>query len=253
MRAVFFALFAAMAMAGGALAGGDVTVYAAASLTEALGEIEKTYGTETGNHVKFSFASSSVLAKQIEAGGQAGVFVAADGLWMDYVETRKLIAPATRKALVGNRLVMIVPAGKPLTLDLTPGGEWLAKLPEGKIATGDTAHVPAGIYAKEALTKLGVWDKVSPRIAGADNVRAALVLVERGEAVAGIVYATDASISKGVMVAATFPANSHSPIVYPLALTVTGAENRDARAFYDYLLGEKSAAILARYGFSPTK
>lgn len=250
MRAVFLALIAAMAMAGGALAGGDVTVYAAASLTEALGEIEKTYGTETGKHVKFSFASSSVLAKQIEAGGQAGVFVSADGLWMDYVETRKLIAPGTRKALAGNSLVMVVPADKPLTLDLKAGGDWLSKLPEGKIATGDTAHVPAGIYAKEALTKLGAWDKAGPRIAGADNVRAALVLVERGEAAAGIVYATDAAISKGVVVAGTFPADSHRPIVYPAALTLSGADNPDARAFYDYLLGEKSAAILAHYGFS---
>ena len=231
-------------------AGPDITVYAAASLTEALSEIEQSYAADTSRHIKLSFASSSTLAKQVEAGGGAAVFISADTVWMDYLETRHLIAQATRKPLVGNTLVLIVPANHPATLDLKPGGTWLTALPTGRIAVGDTAHVPAGIYAKEALTKLGVWDKVEPRLALADNVRSALVLVERGEAVAGIVYATDAAISKGVAIAATFPSETHAPIVYPAALTASAPDNPDARAFYDYLFGDHARAILTKHGFS---
>lgn len=225
-----------------------VTVFAAASLTNALQAAADTFTEKTGTRTKLSFASSSTLAKQIEAGAGAQIFLSADESWMDYVEKRNLLATDTRRSLLGNGLVLIVPSDTPLEVRITSDPSWLNQFPEGRIAVGDPAHVPAGKYAKQALTHLGVWDVAAPRLARADNVRNALVLVERGEAVAGIVYSTDAAISKGVKIAARFPENSHKPISYPVAL-LRGHETGEARAFYEFLQTEEARAIFLSFGF----
>lgn len=227
----------------------EVTVFAAASLTNALEEAVRVLAQQGGAKVKPSFAASSTLAKQIESGAQAQIFLSADEPWMDYLDKRGLLAAGTRRPLLGNRLVLVVPADRPMRVDVAPGGAWLEALPPGRIAVGDPAHVPAGKYAQQALTGLGVWPKVEPRLARADNVRSALVLVERGEAAAGIVYATDAAISKGVVVAGTFPNEVHSPISYPIAL-VRGEDQGHAQEVYRFLISPEAAAVFTKYGFS---
>ena len=198
------------------------------------------------------FAASSTLARQIEQGAPADLFLSADEQWMDYAEQRGLILPETRRAVLGNALVLIAPADSragPVTL--TPGAE-LAKLlgDDGRLAVGDPAHVPAGIYAAAALTSLGLWQALAPRLARAENVRAALLLVERGEAPLGIVYATDAAASRRVRVLGTFPADSHPPISYPFALTQRGAGNAAAHDLLAYLSGPQAAETWRRYGFT---
>lgn len=228
---------------------GDVTVFAAASLADALQEAVAAHVRQGGARPRLSFAASSTLARQIEAGARADMFVSADEEWMDHVEKRGFLAPGSRRTLAGNRLALVVPADRPLRLDLTAGAAWLAELPAGRIATGDPAHVPAGRYARQALTRLGVWSAVESRLARADNVRAAMVLVERGEAVAGIVYATDAMRSRRVAVAGVFPETAHTSIVYPVAM-LKDASGAAVRAFYDFLASPEAAAILARHGFS---
>lgn len=244
-------LVVACASAGGpakAQAPREVTVFAAASLTTALNEVADAFTAATGTRVKLSFAASSTLARQIESGAAAQLFVSADEAWMDYLDKRNLIEPTTRKSLIGNRLALVVPADRPLALDIGPDRTWLAALPSGRIATGDPAHVPVGRYAEQALKSLGVWSEVAPRLARADNVRNALVLVERGEAAAGIVYSTDAQASKRVTVAGVFPATSHAPITYPVALT-KGEGQGGARALYEALTGPAALAIFAKHGF----
>jgi len=226
----------------------EVTVFAAASLTNALQEIADAFGTQSGARVKLSFAASSALAKQIEAGAKVQIFVSADEAWMDHVEKIGLVAPGTRRALAGNRLVLVVPATAAIALDPAAAG-WLARLPPGRIATADPAHVPVGRYARQALTRLGAWGEAEGRLARAENVRSALVLVERGEAVAGIVYATDAAASKQVTVAATFPETAHDAIVYPMAL-LRGEEQGVARKLYDFLTSGDAKAVLHKHGFS---
>lgn len=227
---------------------GEVIVFAAASLANALQEAGEAFTRQGGAAIKFSFAASSTLAKQIESGARAQLFLSADESWMDYLEKRKLIAPGTRRALLGNRLVLVVPADKAQSLDIAAGSGWLGKLPAGRIATGDPAHVPVGRYAEQALTRLGLWAAVIPRLARADSVRSALVLVERGEAVAGIVYATDAKASRLVGVAGEFPEALHDPIIYPVAL-LAGEDRRDARRFYEFLLGKGARTIFVAHGF----
>ena len=190
----------------------EVTVFAAASLQNALEEIGTIYKQRTGHGAKYSFAASSALARQIEQGAPAAVFASADEQWMDYLQQRKLIVDATRKQLVGNSLVLVVPAGSNTQVDLKPGFDFAKVLgPDGRWVTGDPSNVPVGRYAQEALTSLGVWDFAQTRLVRAENVRVALAFVERGEAAAGIVYSTDAALTQKVRVAGTFPASSWNP------------------------------------------
>ncbi|MFK8250498.1 molybdate ABC transporter substrate-binding protein [Ancylobacter terrae] len=227
-----------------------VTVFAAASLTNAFQDIAKAYQAKGGAEVKFSFAASSALAKQLEQGAPAGIFASADLKWMDYTDGKELTLKASRITPIGNTLVLIMPADKAKPVTLDKGFDWLAFLgADGKIATGLTDSVPIGVYAKTALTHLGQWDKVRERIVGAESVRAALALVERGEAAAGIVYATDAAIAKNVKVVATFPADSHPPVEYPMAL-VKGQDTPAAKAFLAFLGGPEAKDIYVKYGFT---
>ena len=246
LAALMLAAFSALGSAARA-SDPELLVFGAASLTNALEEIGGLYGRETGQPVKFSFASSSALARQIEAGARADVFVSADLEWMDYVETRGRIRRETRHDLLGNRLVLIAPATSDLSLVVAPGFPLAKALGRGRLATGDPDYVPAGRYARAALTSLGVWDDVSDRLARADNVRTALTYVARGEAPLGIVYATDAHIEPTVRVVGTFPADSHPPITYPVAV-VNGAREGAAR-FVAFLSSGAARAVFTRLGF----
>lgn len=226
----------------------DVTVFAAASLTNAFEEIAKAYRAKGGGPVKFSFAASSTLAKQIESGAAADIFASADEQWMDYLAERKLIEPATRSSRLGNELVLITPASDKRTIDIKPGFDLAGMIGNGKLATGDPAHVPVGRYAQQALTKLGVWDAVAPKIARTDNVRAALLLVERGEGPFGIVYATDAAASGKVNIAGALPAGSYPPVSYPFAI-LAGRGRPEVKSFFEFLYGPEAQAIYRKAGF----
>jgi len=227
----------------------QLTVFAAASLTDALKDISTQWAEAGHQPLRLSFGSSSTLAQQIEQGAPANLFASADQKWMDYLAARHLIAADTRKDLLGNDLVLVVPADHPQHVTIAPGFNLVAMLgATGRLATGDPAHVPVGIYAQQALRNLGLWDAIAPRLARAADVRSALLLVERGEAPAGIVYATDAAASTGVMVAGTFPANTHDPVTYPFAVTKTG-DTPEARALLKFLAGPQARAIFAKRGF----
>jgi molybdate transport system substrate-binding protein len=227
----------------------EIVVFAAASLTNALGDIARAYEPSVKDKVSFSFASSSTLAKQIENAAPADVFISADLEWMDYLENLRLLAPGSRFDLLGNRLVLIAPKDSNLAVTLAPGVDLIPMLKGGLLAAGDPDHVPAGKYAKVALEKLGAWEAVSGRMARADSVRAALALVERGEAPLGIVYATDAAVAPKVKVLAVFPGDAHPPIVYPAAL-VQGRATPAAARFLAYLKTPEAAAVFRKYGFS---
>lgn len=227
----------------------ELTFFAAASLTDALKDISALWVQAGHQPVRMSFAASSTLARQVEQGAPANLFASADEKWMDYLAERKLIAADTRKDVLGNDLVLVVPADKPQHLTIDAKLNIAALLgPDGRIATGDPAHVPVGIYAEQALHGLGLWETLAPRLARTEDVRAALLLVERGEAPAGIVYATDAAVSKAVMVAGTFPANSHDPVTYPFAVTKAG-DTPEARAFMAFLAGPDGRAVFLKRGF----
>jgi molybdate transport system substrate-binding protein len=227
----------------------ELLVFGAASLTDVLQEISAAYTRETGQSIKFSFASSSTLARQIEAGGRVDVFVSADLEWMDYLQARNLIDPSSRRNVVGNRLVLVAPKDSGIVVKLQPNVQLAAALQGGRLATGDPDNVPVGRYARSALTSLGVWNQIADRLVRADNVRSALAFVARGEAPLGIVYETDASVDKRVRVVDVFPADSHPPITYPAALTV---EARDgAKQFVDYLFGNSAQASFKKFGFQP--
>jgi molybdate transport system substrate-binding protein len=227
----------------------EVTVFAAASLTDALRDIATEWTRRGQPSPRLSFGSASTLARQIEQGAPANIFASADAKWMDYLAERHLIADGTRQDLVGNELVLIVPADHPVQIALNAAFDAARLLgPDGKLATGDPAHVPVGIYAEQALRKLGMWDAIAPRLARTDDVRSALLLVERGEAAAGIVYATDAEAAKNVVVAGVFPATTHDPITYPFALTAAG-DTAEARAFIAFLSGPEARAVFLRRGF----
>jgi molybdate transport system substrate-binding protein len=227
----------------------QLTVFAAASLTDAMKDVSAAWVKAGHPPLTLSFGASSTLARQIEQGAPANLFASADENWMDYLVKKNLIADGTRKSLLGNDLVLIVPANKPQTITISPTFD-IAKLlgTDGRLATGDPAHVPVGIYAEQALRKLGWWDTVSPRLARTDDVRAALLLVERGEAPAGIVYGTDAAVSKGVMIAGVFPENSHDAVSYPFAVTRSG-DTPDARVLLDFLAGPQARALFVQRGF----
>jgi molybdate transport system substrate-binding protein len=226
-----------------------LTVFGAASLTNVLQDVGDAFTKETSIAVKFSFAASSTLARQIENGAPADIFMSADSDWMDYLQTRQLIQPSTRKDIVGNRLVLIAPANSSVKLKIEPNFALAAALGQGRLATGDPGSVPVGRYAEAALTKLGVWNQIEQRIVRADNVRSALTFVDRGEAPLGIVYETDALIDKKVRVVDVFPADSHPPIVYPVALTRT-AQSAASR-FIAFLDGPAAAQTFKSYGFVP--
>jgi molybdate transport system substrate-binding protein len=225
-------------------------VFAAASLTDAMNDIS-TQWTQAGHPaLRLSFASSSTLARQIEEGAPANLFASADEKWMDYLADKKLIAADTRKDLLGNSLVLIVPSDKPLHVTIAPGFDLPGLLgPNGRLATGDPKHVPVGIYAEQALKKLGLWDAVAPHLASTEDVRSALLLVERGESPVGIVYGTDAAVSKAVIVAGTFPESSHDPVSYPFAVTKSG-DTPDARSLLTFLSGPQARAIFVKRGFT---
>jgi molybdate transport system substrate-binding protein len=227
----------------------DVTVFAAASLTDALKEVGDAYKHDTGNIVVFSFAASSALARQIEASSGADIFVSADTDWMDYLDTRGLIAHASRVELFANRLVLIAPADSRIVLAAKPHFDLAGALGNGRLALADPVAVPAGRYAKAALMSLGVWDAVADKVVPAENVRLALAYVARGEAPLGIVYATDARAEPKVRVVAIFPDNAYPHIVYPAALTKEAKP--EARAFLAYLSGARAKAIFKKAGFAP--
>ena len=226
----------------------EILVYAAASLTNAMQQIGADYQKTAHVVVTTSFDASSTLARQIEQGARADVFFSADTDWMDYLQKRNLIQPGTRKNLLGNALVLIAPAQSQIQLTIGPHFALAAALNGGRLATGDPDSVPVGRYARAALTNLGVWDQVSPLIARAENVRTALLYVARGETPLGIVYRSDALIEKRVRVVDTFPASSHPPIVYPIALTQSA--QGAAAAFISYLTGPRAHKVFVKYGFS---
>ncbi|MFP6759158.1 MAG: molybdate ABC transporter substrate-binding protein [Alphaproteobacteria bacterium] len=228
----------------------QVLILAAASTTDAMTEIIDTYEIATGVPVAVAFGASSALARQVESGAPAHLYLSANAVWMDYLEDAALILAASRVDLLANRLALVAPADSPITIAITPDLPLVALLgDDGRLALGDPDHVPAGLYARAALEHLGLWSAVVPRLVRSANVRAALVLVERGEVPLGIVYATDALVSDGVRTVATFPTDSHPPIRYPLAL-VTGLDTPAARAFHDYLSSDAAAAIFTRHGFT---
>ena len=225
-------------------------VLAAASLQEALNAAAAAWAGRHHERPILSFASSSALAKQIDAGAPADIFISADEPWMDDVAKHGLIRPATRISFLANKLVLVAPAASARPVAIKPGFPLAKLLGQGKLAMGEVSSVPAGKYGKEALVKLGVWDAVAGHVAGADNVRSALALVERGEAPYGIVYATDAYASKAMKIVGVFPEASHAPITYPVAL-LTSSTSPDADGFRRFLLSGAGKAIFRRYGFQP--
>lgn len=226
----------------------DLLFFAAASLQTALNAIAAEWKKETGKTVVFSYAASSALARQIEQGAPADLFASADLDWMDYAHARGLIREESRKTLLGNALVLIAAKDDPVRMKVAPGFDLAGALGNGRLATGNPSSVPVGKYAQAALTKLGVWDKVQPKIAGTDNARAALALVARSEAKFGIVYATDARAEPKVRVVDTFPADTHAPIAYPFAAT-RSAQGPLAAAFLAYLRSPAAVRIFEGEGF----
>lgn len=226
-----------------------IIVFAAASLTNVLQEVGDDFTKDSSIPVKFSFAASSTLARQIENGSPADVFFSADIEWMDYLQGRQLIQIPTRHDVVANHLVLVAPADSKIELKIGPNFPLATTLGANRLTTGDPDSVPVGRYAREALTKLGVWNDVEKRLVRADSVRSALAFVDRGEAALGIVYATDAEIDKQVRVVDVFPDNTHLPIVYPIALTA--AAKPDALKFLDYVRSVSGDAAFKKYGFQP--
>lgn len=247
--AIFFAVLGlAFHVPGAAHSAERMLVFAAASLQNVLSEIADDYAKGGAERPVLSFAASSTLARQIEHGAPAALFVSADEDWMDYLEARGKIEGASRRTLLGNSLVLITPRGQGRMVEISPTFDLLAFLDGRRLAMGDPAGVPVGRYGQAALRHYGLWDSVARQVVRADNVRSALAFVERGEVAAGIVYKTDALASKGVEIAAEFPAESHPPIRYPVAL-VKGA-GEDAQAFLRYLASDPARRSFHRFGFA---
>ncbi|PNG27960.1 molybdate ABC transporter substrate-binding protein [Methylocella silvestris] len=225
------------------------TVFAAASMKTALDAIAASWTAQTGKAPVLVYGSSAVLAKQIEQGAPADIFISADLNWMDYLDKAKLLRAGTRRAFLGNELVLVEPADQKTTLKIEPGFDLAGQTGGGKIAVCTITSCPGGVYGKESLVALGVWDKVEPKLAQSDNIRAALNLVARGEARFGIVYATDAKAEPKVRVVGVFPSSSHSPIVYPVAV-LEGSKNPEAASFVAYLSSQAAVKILLEQGFS---
>jgi molybdate transport system substrate-binding protein len=226
-----------------------LVVFAAASLKDALDEVNAAYQREKGQETATSYAASSTLAKQIEAAAPADVFISADLDWMDYLAKKNLIKPETRANLLGNRLVLIAPADSAAKLGIVPNFPLAQALGNGRLAIADPNGVPAGRYGKAALESLGVWSSVADRLAPAENVRATLALVSRGEAPLGIVYQTDAASDKAVKIVGTFPQDTHPPIIYPIAV-VTSSTNRGAPVYIAFLKSPAARPIFEKQGFT---
>lgn len=226
-----------------------VLVFAAASLANVLGDLDAAFTARTGIRVTSSLAASSTLAKQIEAGAPADVYFSADLQWMDYLQQRGLLRTGSRHDVVGNSLVLIAPAGSSQRVSIGPGLDLSRLLGGGHLALADPDSVPAGIYAREALQELGAWNSVAPHVVRAENVRAALEYVARGDAPLGIVYRSDALVEKRVRVVAVFPADSHAPIVYPVALTRRGGA--EATRYLAFITGPAAQPIFRKWGFEP--
>jgi molybdate transport system substrate-binding protein len=227
----------------------DVVVFAAASLTNALDEAAQLFERQGGAHAKISYAASSALAKQIESGAPADIFISADLDWMDYLEKRHFIREATRKNLIGNRLVLVSPADSDVKAEIKPGFDLVALLRGGRLAMADPESVPAGKYGKAALEKLGVWNSVRAAVAPAESVRAALLFVARREAPLGIVYATDAAADPRVRIVSVFPEDTHPPIIYPAALTAD-SKNPSAILLLEFLGSAAAKPIFEKQGFT---
>jgi molybdate transport system substrate-binding protein len=226
-----------------------LTVFAAASMKNALDEASSAYSAKSGVKVVASYAASSALAKQLEQGAPADIFISADTDWMDYSSGKKTISDMTRVNLLGNKIVLIAPKDSKIADVKIGQGFDLAKLAgDGKIATGDVKAVPVGKYAKAALEKLGSWQAAEPKFAMAESVRAALALVARGEAALGIVYETDAKVEPGVKIVGVFPADSHPAIIYPVAATATAKS--DAAGYLAFLKSDAAKSIFEKYGFT---
>ncbi len=227
----------------------DVVVFAAASLKNALDDAARTFQQRGGTPTEISYAASSQLAKQIESGAPADIFISADLAWMDYLQKRNLILPASRRNLLGNQLVLVAPKGSGAKVDIKPRFDLVGLLNGRRLAMADPDSVPAGKYGKAALEKLGIWQQVMPHVAGAENVRAALLYVDRQEAPLGIVYATDAASDPNVEIAGVFPADTHPPIIYPIALTAA-SKNADAAKFLAYLESPAAEPAFTKQGFT---
>jgi molybdate transport system substrate-binding protein len=249
MRPAFAFLCALLGASAPVRAAEGPLVYAAASLSDALTAAADSFAATGQPRPVLSFAGTGALARQIENGAPADLFFSADEQWMDYLAARGLIDAASRVALLGNRLVLVTPAAASRTIDIGAGFPLASLLAGGKLALADPDSVPAGRYARAALESLGVWRAVEGAVVRAENVRAALVFVARGEAAAGVVYATDAAAEPGVAVAGAFPAISHPPIVFPVALAGPNPSPA-ARAFHEFLRGQAAAAIFVQHGFT---
>lgn len=251
---LFGTAFLGLALAGGSAIlpasaqEADVVVFAAASLKNALDEASAGWTSATAKTATISYAASSALAKQIESGAPADIFISADRDWMDYLAGKNLIRPESRADILGNRIVLVAPKDSDVRVDIAPGFDLAEALGDGKLAMANTDSVPAGKYGKAALEKLGAWTGVKDNVAQADNVRAALQLVALGEAPLGIVYGTDAAAEPGVKVLGTFPEDAHPPIVYPMALT-TDSQSPDAQSFLDYVKSAPAKAAFEKQGF----
>jgi molybdate transport system substrate-binding protein len=245
---VTMAAFAGMST-GSAPAQDTLTVFAAASLKNALDNVNAACEADVGAKATISYAASSALAKQIEEGAPADVFISADLDWMKYLSDKKLTKPETEVKLLGNRIVLVAPKDSKAEATIAPNFDLAGLIGDGKLAMGNVDSVPAGKYGKAALEKLGVWEGVSGKIAQAENVRAALKLVSTGEAAAGIVYQTDAAAEPGVKVVGTFPEDSHPPIIYPIGLTAA-TQDQDAADFEKCLQTQKAKELFEKEGFT---
>ncbi len=249
-RRLLAVLAVVIALAPAPARAADVVVFAAASLKNALDAVTTRYLDTTGKSVTVSYAATSTLARQIEAGAPADIFFSADVDWMDYLAGRHLIRPDTRRTLLGNQIVLVVPRDSSAALAVGRGMDLAGLLGrDGRLAMANTDSVPAGKYGKAALESLGAWGTVAAKVVQADNVRAALAFVARGEAPAGIVYATDAAAEPAVRVLGTFPADSHPPILYPAAITA-GSTNPDARAFFAFMQSAAARPAYQTQGFT---
>ncbi|MBC8130318.1 MAG: molybdate ABC transporter substrate-binding protein [Rhizobiaceae bacterium] len=228
---------------------GGPVVFAAASLKNALDAVNAAWKAESGKSATVSYAASSALAKQIESDAPADVFISADLAWMDYLTEKKLIRDDTRVSLLGNTIVLVAPKDSGVATIIEKGFPLADLLGDGRLSMANVDSVPAGKYGKAALEWLGVWDGVKDRVAQAENVRAALLFVSRGETPLGIVYATDAASDPEVQIVGTFPEESHEPIVYPVAVTASST-NADAAAFVDYLKTDAAKALFEKQGFA---
>lgn len=245
--AIVFA--AALVLAARPAAADDLVVFAAASLKNAMDDVAQAWSAETGGAVAVAYAGSSALARQIQQGAPADVYLSANPDWMDALEADGLVDAETRRDLLGNRLVLVAHGDDAAPVAIAPGFDLARLLGDGRLAMALVDAVPAGIYGRAALESLGIWNEVAPKVAQGDNVRVALALVARGEAPYGIVYATDAAAEDDVTVVGTFPADSHPPIIYPAA-RVTDSDHPDAAPFLDHLSSDAARALFERHGFT---